>query len=140
VAHPDLDELLNALLPFAKDQVAKRGSFLPFGATMTTGGEIRLAAADLGDAPADATAVIDLLVRGFQKDAAASAIRAAGTCVDVRVVPPGSSEKSDAICAQLEHATGHCADVFLPYKKGLLGRIKFGDLFAVAGSSRVFKA
>jgi hypothetical protein len=70
VAHPDLDQLLNALLRFAQDQVVKHGSFLPFGATMTTEGEIRLAAAHLGD--------------------------------------------------------------------DLLGRTKFGDLFAVAGNSRIF--
>jgi hypothetical protein len=139
VAHPDLDQLLNALLPFAQEQVTKHGSFLPFGATLTTEGEIRLAAAHLGDdQPPDANALIDLLISGFEKDVAAGAIKAAGTCVDVRVVPPGQSDKTDAICAQLEHVTGQCADVFLPYKKGLLGRMKFGDLFAVAGTSRIF--
>jgi hypothetical protein len=141
VAHPDLDQLLNALLSFAKSQVSKHGSFLPFGATLTTDGEIRLAAAHFGDDELpDANALIDLLIGGFKKEVVAGAIRAAGTCVDVRVVPPGQSDKTDAICAQLEHVTGQCAEVFLPYKKGLLGRTKFGDLFAVAGNSRVFKA
>ncbi len=34
MAHPDLDELLNALLPFAQQMLTKRGEFFPFGTGM----------------------------------------------------------------------------------------------------------
>jgi hypothetical protein len=58
--------------------------------------------------------------------------------VDVRVVPPGASAKSDAICAQLEHANGEAVDVYLPYKKHWLGRFTYGEIFASARDARVF--
>jgi hypothetical protein len=85
-------------------------------------------------------ALIDILVAAFRQQAAAGAIRAAGVCLDVRVTLPNTSEKSDAICAQLEHAEGQCVDVYLPYKKGWLGRFTFGEVFATAGESRIFQA
>lgn len=62
--------------------------------------------------------MVEILVAGFLQEAAVGAIRAAGVCLDVRVVPLTSSEKSDAICAQLEHVEGDCLEVYLPYKKG----------------------
>jgi hypothetical protein len=44
MAHPDLDELLNALLPFAQQLLSKHGEFYPFRSAMTTDGEIEAAA------------------------------------------------------------------------------------------------
>jgi len=40
MAHPDLDQLLNAVLPFAQQMLSKHGEFFPFGASMTIDGEI----------------------------------------------------------------------------------------------------
>jgi hypothetical protein len=41
MAHPELDELLDTLLPFAQQMLQKHGEFFPFGAAMTSSGEIR---------------------------------------------------------------------------------------------------
>jgi hypothetical protein len=46
----------------------------------------------------------------FAREAQAGTIRAAAVCVDVRTVPPGQTEKRDAICTQLEHENGETAD------------------------------
>jgi len=138
VAHPDLDTLLNPLLSFAQQMLAKQETFLPFGASMRSDGEIAMAAGYIGEGRSEPVEIIDLLVQGFWAEASADAIRAAGICIDMRVVPPGGTEKTDAICAQLEHAEGDCIDVYLPYKKGWLGRLKFGQIFAVSRDSRVF--
>jgi hypothetical protein len=118
--------------------LAKQRTFYPFGASMRSDGEIAMAAGYLGEDSPEPVAIIDLLVQGFQEEAAAGAIRAAGICIDMRVVPPGGTEKTDAICAQLEHAEGDCVDVYLPYKKGWLGRFKFGQIFAASRDARVF--
>lgn len=140
MAHPDLDSLWNSLFPFAQQMLAKRGAFYPFGASIKADGQMVMNAADTGSEHPEPTQMLELLIAGFRREAAAGSVRAAGMCLDVRVTPPNSSEKSDAICAQLEHAEGQCVDVFLPYKKGFLGRYKFGDVFATPRESRIFSA
>jgi hypothetical protein len=39
--HPELDALLNTFLPFAQTMLREHGEFYPFGAIMTSSGEIR---------------------------------------------------------------------------------------------------
>src|SRR5262245_13385837 len=140
VAHPDLDTLLNPLLSFAQQMLAKQGTFFPFGASMRSDGEIAMAAGYIDERGSELVEIIDLIVQGFQQEAAIVAIRAAGICIDMRIVPPGGTEKTDAICVQLEHGEGDCVDVYLPYKKGWLSRFKFGQIFAVSRDARIFVA
>jgi hypothetical protein len=138
MAHPDLDELMNALLPFAQQTLAKHGEFYPYGSTMTTDGEIVLQAAYDGDEHPPSQQLIDLMTQAFRQQAAAGKIRAAGICYDVRTIPPGRTEKTDAICLGLEHETGQCVSVFLPYTKGWFGKIQYGDLFATKRDAQFF--
>jgi hypothetical protein len=42
LAHEDLNELLNALLPFAQEMLTKHGEFFPFGVSIAAGGERRM--------------------------------------------------------------------------------------------------
>jgi len=138
MAHPDLDNLLNRILPFGQQMLAKHGEFYPFGSTMKTSGEITAEAASDGkDHPASQT-LIDLLTQAFRNEALAGQIRAAGICYDVRTIAPGQTEKTDAICVGLEHNTGQCVSVFLPYKKGWFGKIQYGQLFASARDPQIF--
>jgi hypothetical protein len=139
MAHPDLDALLNALLPFAKQQLSKRGVFLPFGASMSTDGAISLAMGYSEEQTATAQGLIALLEAGFANSASEGVVRAVGLCMDVRVVPPGETGKTDAICCSLEHASGETRNVFIPYRKGLFGRLTYGALFASPGARRAFK-
>lgn len=127
---PDLEELLNMLVPFAQQMLSKHGEFFPFGATMTSSGELVANAGYTGEEQPEPKEVIELLTKAFQSEAASGKIRAAGICVDIRTVPPGATEKTDAICVSLEHQSGEAVDVCIPYKKGLFGRMKYGELFA----------
>ena len=139
MAHPDLDNLLNAILPFAQQMLAKHGEFYPFGSTMTNSGEIiaQGAALEGNDHPASQP-LIKLMTQAFRKQALAGQIRAAGICYDVRTIPPGESVKTDAICVTLESNTGQCVSVFVPYKKGWFSRIKYGELFASKRDAQIF--
>src|SRR5262245_16023188 len=103
MAHPDYDDLLNALIPFAQDMLKKHGEFFPFGAAVNSEGEIELAQADDGTEQPESTELIDMLQQGFREEAERGAIRASAICMDVRIVPPGETEKSDAISLHLEH-------------------------------------
>jgi hypothetical protein len=137
VANPDFDALLNPLLGFAQQMLAKHGAFYP---TITSGGRITLAAADSGgDDQPEPAVLIEVLVAGFREQAVAGAIRAAGPCLDVRVVPPNDPETSDAICVQLEHAGGECVDLYLPYRKDEIGRPQYGEIFTVPREARTFR-
>ena len=128
MANPDFDTLLNALAPFAKQMLLKHGEFYPFGATMTPNGEVVAHMGYEGDEQPETQAVIDLLTQAFRQQAAAGEIRAAGMCKDVRTIAPGETEKTDALCFNLEHQTGEAITVFIPYRKGMFG-YKYAEMF-----------
>jgi hypothetical protein len=135
-AQEDLDQLLNALLPFAQQMLGQHGEFFPFGAVIRPDGEIRMAAADAGasrPAPEDVlTAVEDSL----RADAASGAITAAGTAANVTV--DLGDGPSDAIVVDLDHADGESVRVFLPYSAGEAGGYVYGELVGGEGDRRFF--
>jgi hypothetical protein len=138
MAHPDLDKLMNAMVPFGKQMLEKHGEFFPYGAAMTTAGEITSEAASDGTERPPSQTLIDMMTQAFRQRAAAGQIRAAGICYDVRTIPPGQTEKTDAICMGMEHQSGQFISVYLPYKKGLLGKIQFGQIFATKKDAQFF--
>ena len=95
-------------------------------------------AGDVGKEHPESQEVIDFLTAAFREQAASGAIRASGVCIDVRTIPPGQTEKTDAILARLEHKDGEAIDVYLPYRKPLFGKVKYGELFATPGAAQVF--
>jgi hypothetical protein len=93
MAHPDLDQLLNSLIPFAQQMLSKRGEFFPFGSAMTTDGKIEAHAAYDGNEQPPSQQLIDLLTQGFRQQASSRRIRAAAICYDVRTIPPGQTDR-----------------------------------------------
>lgn len=138
MAHPDLNNLLNAILPFAQQMLAKHGEFYPCGSTMKTDGQIVAEAVYDGNEHPPSQQLIDMLTQIFKRQAAAGQIRAAAICYDVRTIPPGQSQKTDAICVDMEHQSGQCARIYLPYKKGWFGKIQYGELFATRRDAEFF--
>ncbi len=116
----------------------RHGEFIPFGATMTSDGQVQDVGGYTEDQHPESQDVIDLLTGSFRGAASAGKIRAAGICIDVRTIAPGQTEKTDAICARLEHQDGEAVEVFLPYRKGMLGRLKYGTIFATPGRPVIF--
>jgi hypothetical protein len=139
MSRPDLDSLLNFLLPFAQDMLAKHGEFFPFAATMSVGGELAKAASYTGSERPASMEVLEVIEDGLRQSARNSEIRAAAVCVDARVQAPGTTEKTDAIQVKFEHSDGEAIEVFLPYRKGFLRRLKYGELFATQGTRTLFQ-
>ena len=135
----DLDTLLNSLLPFAKQQLGKRGEFYPFGNVMQVTGEVQLLAGYADTEHPPSQEVIDLLIEGMQQQAVAGEIRAAGLCFDSRIRLEDGSP-TDAITVDLEHFGGDAVRAFVPYSKGRFTGYRFGDLIASPGAHRVFLA
>jgi hypothetical protein len=55
-----------------------------------------------------------------------------------RVTPPESGGQTDAIRTSIEHAEGDPVEVFMPYARTRMRGFRFGDLFAQAGTPRIF--
>ena len=60
----------------------------PWGATMSSTGEIQWVGADSGEEFPDAQVLVDMLTETFQRQSPSGVLRAIGICYDARVVPP----------------------------------------------------
>jgi len=128
----ELDGLLSMGLKFAKQELATRGEFHPFGGTIDSSGKIALRAA-----LAIGNQSVDLLSQAFQHQAQAGEIRASGIFSDVTAAYDHNKFKN-AIEANLEHRDGEGMRIYLPYEKGSDGTFHFGDLQGVQDTKRIF--
>lgn len=139
MAHPDLNELLNALLRMAETLLTEQGEFLPIGAIMLANGEVRHVGAQIeGHEYPGSQPLIELLTETFRKEATAGKLRAAGIGYDVLTVPPGKHQKQDAICCSLEHCLGEAVDVFTPYVRTRDGNFQFDEVFVAKRTQQFF--
>ena len=103
-AREDYNALLELLMPFAEQMLKKNGEFFPFGAAVSTEGEVRACATYDGNETPASEEVIAMLAQGFQGEAGDGKIRATGICYDGRIVQDG--KKVDAVIISLEHVSG----------------------------------
>jgi hypothetical protein len=122
----DLDGLLNDVLPFAQQQLAKRGAFFPFGATVLAEGEVRLKAADpVSRARPDPGQLLEALYEGAGSEL--DQLRAVAFAADVKV------GRGDAVRVELEHREGVSLMVVVPYTRSREnGSVRYGRLRADA--------
>jgi len=135
-AREDYNALLQFLMPFAEQMLKKHGEFFPFGAAVSTAGEVAAHATYDGDEQPASEDVIALLVQGFQGEAREGKIRATGICYDGRIVQDG--KKVDAVIISLEHASGNATKTCVPYTKGMFGKYRFGEMIAGLEEPQVF--
>jgi hypothetical protein len=135
-AREDYKALLELLMPFAEQMLKKNGEFFPFGAAVSTQGEVEACAAYDGKETPPSEQVIALLTQGLQSRARGAEIRAAGICCDGRIVQDG--KKVDAVIISLEHASGNATKTCVPYTKGLFGKYRFGEMIAGLEEPKIF--
>jgi hypothetical protein len=82
--------------------------------------------------------VVETITAQFQEQAQSGAIRAAGVCINTRVDLEGRGRMTDAICIRVEHAEGEAIQAFVPYRRGLFGKYKFGEIVAERGERRIW--
>jgi hypothetical protein len=137
MAHPDLQALVDSLLPFGKSLLSKHGDFHPFGAIMHSDGQIQWIAADTGEEFPPAQALIDAMTALIKEMAVSDEIRAAAICYDCLTIPPGTAAKIDAIGFSLECRLGESISVFLPYKKQK-DQIHYHEMFVSEKAAKFF--
>ena len=135
----DCEDLMNAVLPFAKQMLSQHREFFPFGATMSTSGEIAHSAGWTGTEHPPSNDVIALLNDGFRAGAVAGKYRATALVYDVRTIPPGATVKQDAIAVNLDHRGDYSVVVMFPYVFSSAGDLVVSDPFASEGARAVFR-
>ncbi len=125
------------MLPFGQQMLEKHGEFYPYGGATTIDGKVISVGGYEGSEHPPSQNVIDLISSGFRAGAKAGTYKATGLFYDVRVIPPGTSEKTDAIAVALDHRDNYSVIVYFPYKI-TDGRVKMGAAFASPGENKVF--
>ena len=134
----ECDLLLSKLMPFAEQQLNKRGEFLPFAGAMQVDGSIALVAT-LEGSESNSEKLIAQLVLALQSGAKAKTYKATGLANDMRVVPPGSTEKTDAVAVRLDHVSGYSVIFVIPYKRSASREVKFSAPYATKGAAEIFR-
>jgi len=137
MAHAYLDQLVSFCLPFAQDQLGKRGEFYPFAATVHFDGALTPLAIDDGDERPKPSEMILRFVELIRSFVPRGGLEASAICYDGLVSLEGRP-KRDAITVELEHANGECVKIFQPYKKRLIRGYAFDPLVAIQGERRIF--
>lgn len=134
----EVEKLMNELVPFARRMLDENGEFYPFGGYMKLDGAIvHVGVEQAGINKPKSADLLQLLKRSFQERARNAECRATAILVDVRIIPPGVSQKSEAIQVSLNHQDGYTAEVFYPYRKEIDG-IVYGRIFAQKGDGEIF--
>ncbi|MEC8848053.1 MAG: hypothetical protein VYB93_02090 [Pseudomonadota bacterium] len=92
----DVEEVMNSMLSFGTEMLEKHGEFFPYGGAMTPSREVVSVAGYTGEEQPPSQEVIELLRAGFREAAERGEYKATGL-YDVRVTPPESDSKTDAI-------------------------------------------
>ena len=136
----EVEQVMNPLLELTARLLEKHGEFYPVAGFLDANGRFELVATYDGNEHPAATQVLSDLRRVFQQSATPSGYRAIGLAYDVRVVPPGSTNKTDAVLVELEHHTGYRVNVHWPYTRGRSGPPTFGAPFAATGTLHCYDA
>jgi hypothetical protein len=138
MSHPDLNQLLDSLLPLAERMLAERGDFPPFGGIMNQAGEIVAVGARDGEEHPPSQKVLELMTQTLRQRTRSGQLRAVGICYDGCTIPPGQTEKCDAVCASLEHQSGEAVNLILPYERTSRGDVQFGQKFSTVRVPQFF--
>jgi hypothetical protein len=120
----DYDALLERMMPLAEKWLEESDGFIPFGAAITTDGELvgHMAGGH------DSTTIKDamhMLLAGLQERARAGKIRAACVCYNGRFEEDG--ESVSAIFTILEHVQGPATILYHPYRKNSDGIYEYAQ-------------
>lgn len=135
-----LEELLNYCTDFAKQMLSSHGEFHPFGATLSTDGEVVAVGGSTGEEFPPGAELAQVLIDAFRQQFAADKITAAALAANVDIPAQFEPEYSDGIRVTME-CEGYSRHFYLPYRcaeQGLFGKLRgrkaeisYGELFSV---------
>lgn len=129
------ERLMSALLPVAWEALRARGTFAPYAGWLTRRGELLRTDPARGASEHDQVTALTAQVRA---EVGTGTVRAAALLSNVRVVPPGARQPTDAVRVLIDHADGFRVCVFLPYARSAGGELTRGLSFAAEGLAFAF--
>jgi hypothetical protein len=121
----DLATVSGPLFDLAEQLVRKQGAFLPFGAVLSSTGEVSLQAAASEQDVATSEDVLPILIEGLQQAARPDA-SAAAVAEWVKIGMEGGA-MVDAMKVQVHHRRGLCVSFYVLATKRFLKGWQFGD-------------
>lgn len=121
----DLKLLLKEIMPVTQAGLEKQSAFMPMGALVERDGTIRRIAFEV-DPAAPVKDTLDRLRALLRHEVETGAVRSAAVAADVKIWRRADGdEASNAVSVHVEHQSGYCVDLLIPYKvrKGLISRI-----------------
>jgi len=137
-AKADVEQLLGSLLPFAQEMLQQHHEFFPFGGHIAMDGTIEHHGAYDGTEHPPSQTLIDILRQAFQRLAHDRNLRACAIIYDIRTIPPGRTEKQDAIAASVDHVSGYSAVIIYPYVFDAEQKLQVETPFAIEGPHEIF--
>ena len=141
----DASEVLNACVSYAKKMLRRYGSFGPFGYRMNRDGQVALEVVAQHGMPPEPKLLLDLLHQQLSERARKGLLLAAATASNVTIDVPSKEGFVDAVMVDVEHRSGYCMQVFVPYRIGggqwypvFPRRVKFGMMQALEATPRLF--
>jgi hypothetical protein len=131
-------DLMNMLVSFAEQMLRKHGEFYPYGGAMAPDGTMTMVGAWNGEEHPESQALIDLMEKAFREETRQGKYKATAIVYDVRTLPPGADDKTDAIAIRLDHVHGYSVVVTIPYRLGPDGELVKGPVFAARGEGSIF--
>lgn len=126
----DMDNLTDATLRLGTQLLEKHGHVEPYAFGIKTSGEQNIV--DVHDQGPDTLAHLASLYGALTQTR--DDYRCIAVLTDVTV------DGGDALCVALEHATGLCMNVYLPYRKARFGsKYRYGDLMNGSADPRIWK-
>ena len=114
-AKSEVEMLMNSALLFAEKMLAEHGEFFPFSEAIKPNGEIvSIGAQGESDQP-PSQELIDILKSAFREAARTGEYKATAIVYDILTIPPGETEKTDAIAVALDHVDDYSVIVIFPY-------------------------
>lgn len=135
----EVEQLLNALYPFAEEMLRTCGEFNPFGGYVDADGAVVHASIDELESKESGADRCKRLVDGLRESVVPNGARACGFAVNVWLPDGMNADKQEAIRIFLEHKDGYCADVFYCYALDEKNEIAITKNYAQQGVPVFFK-
>lgn len=135
---PDLDALLDTVLPAAQERLRKTHHLVPFAARLDAKGGVHLEEYCLTTVKARTPEAMQALLECLRHHAQKGDLRAAAICACGPARHPEHHEMHESIIVTLEHHAGLAARVCQPFHQDFLGLYHFGTLFTLPSESSIF--
>ena len=120
--------LLKAIMPVVKGSLEDREGFPPLAAVIAQDGSVRRVDDPMANRQATSTQqAVASLRAALLREAASGSVKATALAADVRIWRrDDGDEASNAVSVHVEHQSGYCVDLLIPYKvrRGMMSRLR----------------